>query len=66
MNLAIMVHSHDGPRVFGDIPGCFLKYWFSCEDSIRENVVQYNGASSVILSTAVCEFVSLKEIKYFA
>ena len=40
MKLAIMVHSHDGPRVFGDIPGCFFKYWFSCKDSIRENVVR--------------------------
>ena len=49
MNLAIMVHSDDGPRVFGDIPGCFFKYWFSCTDSIRENVVQYNGCALLLL-----------------
>ena len=60
MNLEIMVHSHDGPRVFGDIPGCFFKSWFSWKDLIRENVVQYNGASSALFSTAVCQFVNLK------
>ena len=49
MKLAIMVHSHDGPRLFGDIPGCFFKYWFSCKDSIRENVVQYNGGALLLL-----------------
>ena len=48
MNLAIMVHSHDGPRGFGDIPGCFFEYWFSCKDSIRENVVQYNGGALLL------------------
>ena len=49
MNLAIMVHSHDRPRVFGVIPGCFFNYWFSCKDSIRENVVQYNGGALLLL-----------------
>ena len=44
-----MVHSHDGPMVFGDIPGCFFNYWFSCKDSIRENVVQYNGGALLLL-----------------
>ena len=50
MNLAIMVHSHDGPKVFGDSPGCFFRYWFSCTDSIRENVMQYNGGALLELS----------------
>ena len=49
MKLAIMVHSHDGPMVFGDIPGCFFKYWFSWTDSIRENDVQYNGCALLLL-----------------
>ena len=49
MNLAIMVHSDDGPRVFGDIPGCLCKYWFSYTDWIRENVVQYNGCALLLL-----------------
>ena len=26
MYLAIMVHSHDRPRVFGGIPGCFFLF----------------------------------------
>ena len=47
-----MVHSHEGARVFGSIPWCFFKSCFSWKDSIIENVVQYNGASSAILSTA--------------
>ena len=46
---AIMVHSHEGPRGFGDMPGCFFEYWFSCKDSIRENVVQYNGGALLLL-----------------
>ena len=45
----IMVHSHDGPRGFVGIPGCFFAYWFSCKDSIRENVVQYNGGALLLL-----------------
>ena len=44
-----MVHSHDGARGFGGIPGCFFAYWFSCKDSIRENVVQYNGGALLLL-----------------
>ena len=48
MNLAIMVHSHDGARGFGDMPGCFFEYWFSCKDSSRENVVQYNGGALLL------------------
>ena len=49
MYLAIMVHSHDRPRVFGVIPVCFFNYWFVCKDSIRENVVQYNGGALLLL-----------------
>ena len=44
-----MVHSHDRPRVFGVIPVCFFNYWFVCKDSIRENVVQYNGGALLLL-----------------
>ena len=46
----IMVHSHYGSKVFGDSPGCFFRYWFSCTDSIRENVMQYNGGALLELS----------------
>ena len=49
MNHSIMVDSHDGAGVFGEIPGCFFRYWFDCKYSIRENVVQYNGGALLLL-----------------